>query len=144
MPPSIVIDTSAVIALLLEEPNAEQIAITLAEAETIRVASPNLLEMSIVAVSKRGEEGYAKLRNLLERLNVVTIACDDAIVEIAFEAWKRYGKGRHPASLNFGDCFAYALAKQRAEPLLFKGEDFSQTDILSALNSVESEIKEPP
>lgn len=143
MPQSIVIDTSAVMALLLEETDADKIAITLAKAETIRVASPNLLEMSIVAASKRGEDGYAKLRNLLERLSVEIIACDTIITEIAIEAWKRYGKGRHPASLNFGDCFAYALAKQRSEPLLFKGEDFSQTDVMSALTSNGADTEEP-
>jgi ribonuclease VapC len=130
----VVVDTSALIALLLQESEAEQIAGVLSTAETIRIAAPNVLETTIVAIARRGEKGYAQLQIMLKRLDVEVVACDDVLVEIAIQAWQQYGKGRHPAGLNFGDCFSYALAKQLSTPLLFKGEDFSKTDLLSALD----------
>ncbi|NMF82624.1 type II toxin-antitoxin system VapC family toxin [Nodosilinea sp. P-1105] len=130
----VVVDTSALIALLLQESEAEQIAGILSMARTIRITAPNLLETAIVAITRRGEKGYDQLQAMLKRLEVEVVACDGALVEIAIQAWQQYGKGRHPAGLNFGDCFSYALAKQQSTPLLFKGEDFSQTDLLSALD----------
>jgi ribonuclease VapC len=105
----------------------------LASATELRMASPNWLEAAIAVTVRRGESGYRQFQQFLERLAVEVIPCDAMGAEIAFRAWQRYGKGRYPAGLNYGDCFAYALAKQRGEPLLFKGEDFSKTDIQSAL-----------
>ncbi len=87
----------------------------------------------MVAMSRRGIDGYQQLQQILERLQVEIVASDRVNAEIAFQAWVQYGKGRHPAGLNYGDCFAYALAKQRGEALLYKGNDFSKTDIQSAL-----------
>jgi ribonuclease VapC len=133
MTAAIVLDTSALIALLLKEPDAELIASTLVSAAAIRMAAPNWLEVAMVAMSRRGIDGYQQLQQILERLQVEIVASDRVNAEIAFQAWVQYGKGRHPAGLNYGDCFAYALAKQRGEALLYKGNDFSKTDIQSAL-----------
>ena len=102
----VVVDTSALIALLLQESEAEQIAGVLSMARKIRITAPNLLETAIVSIARRGEKGYAQLQTMLKRLEVEVVACDDTLVEIAIQAWQQYGKGRHPASLNFGDCFA--------------------------------------
>ena len=121
---------------LFQEPDAEQIAIALTAATELRIAAPNWLEAVIVATARRGDAGYQQFQQILQRLDVEVIPCDGVLAEIAFQAWQRYGKGRHPAGLNYGDCFAYALAKQRSEPMLFKGQDFSRTDIQSALDSV--------
>jgi len=128
-----VLDTSALMALLLQEPEAEQIAMVLSSATKLRMAAPNWLEATIAATVRRGEAGYRQFQLFLQRLGVEVVPCDATGAEIAFKAWLRYGKGRHPAGLNYGDCFAYALAKQLGEPLLFKGDDFSKTDIRSAL-----------
>ena len=133
MTTAIVLDTSALIALLLKEPDAELIASALVSATAIRMAAPNWLEVAMVAMARRGIDGYQQLKQILERLQVEVVASDRANAEIAFQAWIQYGKGRHPAGLNYGDCFAYALAKQRGEALLYKGNDFSKTDIQSVL-----------
>jgi len=129
-----VVDTSALMALLLQEPEAEQVAIALASATELRMAAPNWLEAAIVVTTRRGDAGYRQFQQILERLGIEIFSCDAVNIEIAFQAWLQYGKGRHPAGLNYGDCFAYALANQRGEPLLFKGQDFSKTDIQSALD----------
>ena len=115
MTTAIVLDTSALIALLLKEPDAELIASALVSATAIRMAAPNWLEVAMVAMARRGIDGYQQLKQILERLQVEVVASDRANAEIAFQAWIQYGKGRHPAGLNYGDCFAYALAKQRGE-----------------------------
>ena len=133
MTTAIVLDTSALIALLLKEPDAELIASALVSATAIRMAAPNWLEVAMVAMARRGIDGYQQLKQILERLQVEVVASDRANAEIAFQARIQYGKGRHPAGLNYGDCFAYALAKQRGEALLYKGNDFSKTDIQSVL-----------
>ena len=133
MTTAIVLDTSALIALLLKEPDAELIASALVSATAIRMAAPNWLEVAMVAMARRGIDGYQQLKQILERLQVEVVASDRANADIALQAWIQYGKGRHPAGLNYGDCFAYALAKQRGEALLYKGNDFSKTDIQSVL-----------
>jgi len=130
---AIVLDTSALVALLLQEPEAEQIAEILASATELRIAAPNWLESAIVITIRRGDSGYLQFQQMFQRLNIEIVPSDAMNGKIAFQAWRRYGKGRHPAGLNYGDCFAYALARQRSEPLLFKGEDFSMTDIQSVL-----------
>jgi len=132
---AIVVDTSALMGLLLLEPDAEQLATILASASKLRMAAPTWLEAAIVVTARRGDAGFDQFQQFLQRLDVEVVPCDAPGAEIAFQACIRYGKGRHPAGLNYGDCFAYALAKQRGEPLLFKGEDFSKTDIQSALDS---------
>ena len=128
-----VVDTSALVAILLEEPEAEAFIdrIDLAPAPSISMAS--LVEAAIVVESRLGPEGGKRLDLLLRDGGIAPLAVDLVQAEAARVAFRRYGKGRHPAGLNFGDCFAYALAKSRGEPLLFKGEDFARTDIAPAL-----------
>ena len=129
-----VIDTSALVCILLDEPEAERYARRLIETDSANVMSAaTWLETMLVISARRGDLGRQSLDELL-MLAVIEIQPVDAeLARVAYQAWRQYGKGRHPAGLNFGDCFSYALAKQRQEPLLFKGDDFSKTDIASAL-----------
>jgi len=128
-----VIDTSSLICILLGEPEAEQYAQRLAATEINVMSAVTWLETLLVITARRGEVGSASLAELLDLVGVIIVPVDAELAQIAYCAWLTYGKGRHPAGLNFGDCFSYALAKHRHEPLLFKGNDFSQTDILIAL-----------
>ena len=124
-----VIDSSAILAILLNEDGAVQIASAI-EADARRLLSAaNLLEASIVVESRKGEVGGRELDLLVYRAGIEIVAVDHDQAEIARVAWRRFGKGRHPAALNYGDCFAYALAKVRGQKLLFQGDDFSRTDI---------------
>ena len=124
-----VIDTSAIIAVLLSEANATSIARAIESGSPRLLSAANFLEASIVIESRKGEAGGRELDLLLYRAEIEVVAVDQDQAEIARLAWRRFGKGRHPAGLNYGDCFAYALAKTRRLPLLFQGNDFSQTDI---------------
>jgi ribonuclease VapC len=124
-----VIDTSAIITVLLNEANAVSIAQAIESGSPRLLSAANFLEASIVIESRKGEAGGRELDLLLYRAAIEVVAVDQDQVEIARVAWRRFGKGRHPAGLNYGDCFAYALAKARRLPLLFQGDDFSQTDI---------------
>jgi ribonuclease VapC len=124
-----VIDSSAIVAVLLNEKNAAQIAQAIEAASHRLLSAANLLEASIVIESRKGEAGGRELDLLLYRAAIEIVAVDQDQVETARIAWRRFGRGRHPAGLNYGDCFAYALAKSRGLPLLFQGDDFSQTDI---------------
>jgi ribonuclease VapC len=132
-----VIDTSAMLAVLLGETNAATIAHAMGSASLRLFSAANLLEASIVIESRKGEAGGRELDLLLYRTAVEIVAVDQDQAEIARIAWRRFGRGRHPAGLNYGDCFAYALAKARRLPLLFQGEDFSKTDIECAILSDE-------
>ena len=120
-----VIDTSAIIAVLLNEPNAIGIAQAIESGSPRLLSAANLLEASMVIESRKGEAGGRELDLLLYRAGIEIVAVDQDQVEIARLAWRRFGKGRHPAGLNYGDCFAYALAKTRRLPLLYQGDDFS-------------------
>lgn len=124
-----IIDTSAIVAVLLNEPSAGAFAAAIEAAPLRLLSAANLLEASIVIESRKGETGGRELDLLLYRAGVEVVAVDQEQAEIARSAWRRYGKGRHPAALNYGDCFAYALARARRLPLLFQGADFAQTDI---------------
>ena len=124
-----VIETSAIIAVLLNEANAIGIARAIESCSPRLLSGANLLEASIVIESRKGEAGGRELDLLIYRAAIEIVAVDQDQAEIARLAWRRFGKGRHPAGLNYGDCFAYALAKSRRLPLLFQGDDFSQTDI---------------
>jgi len=127
-----IVDTSVLVAILLDEPDAEKLSAAIA-ANTPRIISAvSVLEASIVIESKKGEAGLALLDELLNLAQFEIVAFDDAQQQLARVAYRRYGKGRHPAGLNFGDCCAYALAKVRNEALLFKGNDFNLTDITAA------------
>ena len=127
-----IVDTSALIAILLSEPDSEMLSAAIASATPRIISAVTALEASIVIESKKGEAGLALLDELLSLAQFEIVAFNDAQQRIARVAYRRYGKGRHRASLNFGDCCAYALAKARNDTLLFKGNDFNQTDITPA------------
>ena len=124
-----VIDSSAIIAVLLNEANATQIAEAIDSGSQRLLSAASLLEASIVIESRKGEAAGRELDLLIYRAAIEVVAVDQDQVEMARIAWRRYGRGRDPAGLNYGDCFSYALARSRGLPLLFQGEDFSRTDI---------------
>lgn len=126
-----VIDSSALVALLLREEEVERLARAIAADPRRLMSVFNWLETAIVIEAKKGEAGARELDLLLHRAQIEIVAMNPDQSEIARTAWRVYGKGNHPAGLNIGDCCAYALAKYSGEPLLFKGADFSQTDIQS-------------
>jgi len=127
-----VIDSSALLAIFLEEPDASIYASAILNDRIRLISAATLAEASIVAIRRRQPDPIAALDILTTRLRLVVIPVDHEQALLARDGFRRFGKGRHPAGLNFGDCFSYALAKQRSEPLLFKGNDFSQTDVLVA------------
>jgi len=124
-----VIDSSAIVAILLNEADAADIAQAIESNSQRLLSAANLLEASIVIESRKGEAGGRELDLLIYRAAIEIVAVDQDQAELARIAWRRFGKGRHPAGLNYGDCFAYALARTRQLPLLFQGDDFSRTDI---------------
>jgi ribonuclease VapC len=123
-----VVDTSALIAILLQEQDARIYAEAIATADTAALSAASYVELAVVSLS-RGVRGRAELEATLAdaAIGIVPVTLDQA--RVAAGAYERYGNGRHPAALNFGDCFAYALAMVRGEPLLFKGADFALTDV---------------
>lgn len=127
-----VIDTSALTAVLFDEPERERFVSAMAEAPRLLISTGTLLEASIVVEARRGESAGRELDLLLHRASVRTVDVDAEQATAARAAWRRFGKGRHPAGLNYGDLFAYALAKVSGDPLLFKGDDFAATDITPA------------
>lgn len=124
-----VIDTSAVLAIFLEEPEQDEFLELIARADVRMMSAASVLETGIVLESKRGEAAGREFDLFLNHVPIEVIAVDFDQVETARTAWRKYGEGRHAAALNFGDCFSYALAKTSGEQLLAKGNDFSQTDI---------------
>ena len=124
-----VIDTSALIAVLLGEPGAPSIAQAIEAASPRLLSAASLLEASIVIESRKGEAGGRELVLLLYLGEIEVVPVDQDQAEVARAAWRGFGKGRHPAALNYGDCLAYALASTRRLPLLFSGNEFSRTDI---------------
>jgi ribonuclease VapC len=130
----VVIDTSAITAVVFGEPDAEMfLSAMLANAGELQMSAGTAVEVGIVVEARQGAEATKDLAILVDRLGIETVPVDQVQVEAAVAAWRRFGKGRHPAGLNLGDCFSYSLAKLTAAPLLFKGRDFGQTDIASAL-----------
>ena len=129
---SLVVDTSALLAVLLLESDAEEYAAALGSATALRMAAPTWLETVMVASARSGEAGYREVSRFISELRIEVVPADRPLVETAFAGWLRYGKGRHPAGLNYGDCFSYALAILSKEPLLFKGGDFLLTDVMLA------------
>lgn len=127
-----VVDTSALIAILLAEPEADRLIDVFETGAAARMSAASLVEGAIVMQRRQGDEGEARFDRLVRRLDLEIVPVTREHAEIARASFRRFGKGRHPAGLNFGDCFAYALARSLGEPLLFVGDDFSQTDILIA------------
>lgn len=124
-----VLDTSALIAYLESEPEAPRIEAALMDADRLLISAATVVEAGIVCEARRGEAGGRELDLLLHRLNVTTVPVDQAQTELARSGYRRYGRGRHRAALNFGDTFSYALAVHTGDALLFVGDDFSQTDV---------------
>ena len=124
-----VIDTSALLALLLGEPEANAIANAIARDTARMLSTFSFLEACIVIEARKGESGGRELDLLLHHIQAELISMNPEQAEVARRAWRDYGKERHPAGLNIGDCCAYALARVSGEPLLFKGDDFRKTDI---------------
>ncbi len=127
-----VVETSALLALLLDEPEAESFRIAIEEDETRLISAATLLETAIVIEARKGEAGGRELDLLVHRAGLVVVPVDADQAAEARRAARRFGKGRHAAGLNYGDLFAYALSKVADEPLLFKGDDFSKTDVRRA------------
>lgn len=130
----IALDSSAIVAILKQESDAGLIARALAEERRLLMSAGSYIECAIVISSKLGDRGMEEFRALLAHLRVEIVPVDERQALLGVEAHRRYGRGSgHPANLNFGDCFSYALAKSRNLPLLFKGDDFVHTDIEPAL-----------
>ena len=127
-----IIDTSAIMAILLVEPEAERFALAIRRAASPRMSAGNHIELIVTAIRRDDPVDPAIVYDTLGRLRIAIAAVDAEQVAIAQQAYLTYGRGRHPARLNFGDCFAYALAKTTGEPLLFKGDDFAHTDVVRA------------
>ena len=127
-----VIDTSAIVAIAMNESEAEAFERRIADAAVRLISAATVLEAAMVLETRLGEPGGGELDLGLLRAGVEIVAVDAIHADQARRAWRRFGKGRHPAGLNFGDCFSYALAALTQEPLLFKGNDFSKTDIEAA------------
>jgi ribonuclease VapC len=129
-----VLDTSAIIAAITNEPDSPRFRAAMASAESLLISSVAVLETKIVLFARLGPDAVNLFDELLENAGVVVVPFDDELASAAFDAFRRYGKGQaHPAQLNIVDCAVYALAKKRSQPLLFKGDDFNRTDIQSAL-----------
>lgn len=127
-----VIDTSALTAILLDEPERDAYVRRISEAPRRLISSGTLVEAGLVMEARRGESAGRELDLFLHRAGIEVVPVDETQATLARAAWRRFGKGRHAAGLNFGDLFAYALARSLGDPLLFKGDDFSRTDIPAA------------
>ncbi len=126
-----VVDSSALVAILLGEPEGEDLAAAILGDPVRLMSAANLLEATLVVESRFGEAGGRELDLLVHRLGLDIAYVDVEQVDEGRRAWRRFGKGNHPAGLNFGDLFAYGLASTSGEPLLYKGEDFAATDVSS-------------
>jgi ribonuclease VapC len=128
-----IIDTSAIIAILFNETDAKKYAQAIAQADSCRVSAATFVELAIVVEAQTKYSGSRQLDAFLRRAGIIIDPVTEEQAHIARQAFTDFGKGRHPAGLNYGDCFSYALAKASGEPLLFKGNDFKKTDIASAI-----------
>jgi|688.fasta_scaffold507754_2 ribonuclease VapC len=130
-----VIDSSALLAILKVEPEALAFVDALKQPGPRRLSTATLLESRIVVERQLGPAGQAELDLLLSRAAITAVPLEELHVHWALVGWRRFGRGRHPAALNFGDCFSYGLAMALGAPLLFKGDDFTATDVAAALPS---------
>jgi ribonuclease VapC len=128
----LILDSSAVVAAVFGEPGHEELERKMLEADLIAIGAPTLVETGMVLVGAYGEAARGTIARLRESLGIVVVSFDEDHWEAAAEAFNRYGKGRHPAGLNYGDCMTYATARLAERPLLYVGNDFSQTDIQAA------------
>lgn len=128
-----VIDTSAIVAIAIDETGAAEIEVQVADDPVRLISAATVLEATMVLETRLGDSGGCELDLWLLKIGAEIVSVDVEQLDIARRAWRRFGKGRHAAGLNYGDCFSYALALTRDEPLLFKGEDFARTDVKRAL-----------
>jgi ribonuclease VapC len=127
-----VLDTSAILAMLFDEPEAEEFQRLVEEDPVVLVSAVSRVEAAFVVEGRKGDAGRIRLTQFFDLVGAEVVPVDADQAEVACGAFRRYGKGRHPANLNFGDVFTYALAKMSGEPLLFEGADFGLTDLTSA------------
>jgi ribonuclease VapC len=125
-----IIDSSAILAVIGKESGYERIVHQLAASPATRIGAPTRLETAIVLTARFGPRGKTALARFLQENSIETVAFGEEHASVALDAYSRFGKGRHPAALNFGDCCTYAVASVADEPLLCRGNDFSQTDLL--------------
>jgi len=125
----VVLDTSALLAVLQDEPERRSFNEAIEATDSAALSVAAFVEASIVIEARHGADGLRALDRFIERAGIVVAAVDLEQGKVARDAFSRFGKGRHAAALNFGDCFSYALARVLGEPLLFKGEDFARTDV---------------
>jgi ribonuclease VapC len=124
-----VTDTSALVAILQNEPERRKFNEAIEAAETRSMSTASFVETSMILESRFGADGVRDLDLFIAKAKISLLPVDEEQAHLARDGFRKYGKGRHPAGLNYGDCFPYALARSRDEPLLFKGEDFSKTDV---------------
>lgn len=127
-----ILDTSAIVAISLKEPDHTQFVEKVVAARRIGVGAPTLIETGMVLTAKMGSDARSYLDNFVSQVSAIIIPFDEPHYRVAIDAWMRFGKGNHPAALNFGDCVSYATARVAREPLLCKGNDFSATDLTIA------------
>jgi ribonuclease VapC len=128
----VVIDTSALAAILFGAPERDDFIARIAADGRRLISAGTLLEAGILVEARRGEPAGRELDLFRHRAGVICVAVDERQATIARAAWRAFGKGRHAAGLNYGDCFGYALSRASGEPLLYKGDDFAQTDVVAA------------
>jgi ribonuclease VapC len=128
----VILDTSAILAIVFREPERDEFLRKIGAAPVVGIGAPTLAETAIVLAARLGDAGPRQLARILERAGIVVISFESPHWKLAAEAWLRFGKGRHPAGLNLGDCLAYATARLAGRPLLCKGSDFRQTDLAIA------------
>ena len=126
------LDSSALLAILLSEAGSLALVDQILDADVVRVGTPTLVETAIVLGSRRAKPSAQQVEELVEELGATVVPFTAADWQVAVDAYDRYGRGRHPAALNFGDCLAYATARSAGDALLFVGNDFSKTDIRRA------------
>lgn len=126
------LDSSALVAILFAEPGYLDVVDRILDADEVRVGAPTLAETSLVFIGRRGAKSAESVEGLIEELGVSVVPFGAAEWQIAVDAFRRFGRGRHAAALNYGDCLAYATAKASRDTLLFIGDDFSKTDIKPA------------
>ena len=124
-----ILDSSAVVSIVSREPGFEELIARIREADAVGVGAPTLTEIGLVLQGRFGLEARSVLERFLRDFEVVVVPFGESHWQEAIAAYDRFGKGRHPASLNFGDCLSYATAKLAAQPLLFVGNDFVETDV---------------
>jgi ribonuclease VapC len=127
-----VLDSSAIVAIELQEPGFQGLVARIGEAETVAIGAPTVFETAMVLTGRRVRDARPWLSGFLESIDAEVVPFTQEHMNVAMQVFLRFGKGRHPAALNFGDCMSYAVAKVAGMPLLYVGNDFSQTDITPA------------